>query len=96
MIPAGHTPLVIADEKVLDAQHKICVRCDGDPTTDSWHLFVITAATTSEDVQAEIDGHKDRVSNLHAAKLNAEVVVEQALATDAAVAAAALAAKPPV
>jgi hypothetical protein len=71
MIALGHNPAVIDDKEIADGQHAILVRCDDDPLTDSWHTFAITAKTTAGDVQAEIDGHLERVSNLHASKLNA-------------------------
>jgi hypothetical protein len=74
-IALGHNPVIVDDKDIADGQHAILVRCDGDPLTDSWHAFAITAKTTSADVQAEIDGHLERVSNLHAAKLNALTVL---------------------
>jgi hypothetical protein len=76
MIPAGHNPVLIDQKDLADGQHAILVRCDDDPATDSWHSFTITAVTTSTDVQNELNGHLDRVSNLHAAKMNAVSVLK--------------------
>lgn len=75
-IPLGHNPVLIDQKDVADGQHAILVRCDDDPTTDSWHTFTITADTTSADVQAELDMQLDKVSNLHAAKMNAVSVLK--------------------
>lgn len=85
MIAAGHTPVLIDQDDPADGQHSILVRCCGDPKTDSWHTFAIVATTTSADVQNELNYHLDRVSNLHAAKLNAAQVLQTLVTSPASV-----------
>jgi hypothetical protein len=62
-----HNPEIISIEPLSDGAITICVRCCGDPSTDSIHKQHFTADTDLAEVQTKIEAHKTRVADLHAA-----------------------------
>jgi hypothetical protein len=43
-----HTPIIIDTKELSDEQVSYCIRCCGDPSTDSWHMISILCPTKDD------------------------------------------------
>lgn len=64
---ATHTITVEEKKELNDSQVAYRLRCDGDPTTDSWHTWDLTTTTTT--FAAFMAAQQQRIAALYEAKL---------------------------
>lgn len=65
--------ITVVDTKVLsDGQLAVLVRCENDPTTDSWHTMTIDPNMDDAEIDtfiaSNIADHKQRVARLYTAR----------------------------
>lgn len=63
---ATHTAEAVDHKAVADGAISVCAMCCEDGLTASWHTFYGISTMSEADIQAEIQGHVQRVATHHA------------------------------
>ena len=68
---AEHTQTVIEKKLLTNGQISVLIRCCADERHQSWHTLGVTPSTTSDTINAWLEGRKAAVQAQHEAMLAA-------------------------
>jgi len=67
-----HTTEIAAFKKVSNGEFSFCIRCCGNPSTDSWHMMAAAVLADPKKKKKSIEEAKARVAKEHEQAVKAE------------------------
>ena len=68
----SHTTELVGYKKLSNGQFAVCIRCCGNPASDSWHAMAASVMAVKKQRDASIKKQRVRVSEEHENSLKAE------------------------
>lgn len=77
MSQVKHQTEIVAFKKLSNGQFSLCLRCCGNPSTDSWHTVAASVMASPKKRKESIKFAKERVAKEHENVVKAEEAVEK-------------------